>query len=51
MGVGTGYLSGLNKDTHYLDQGALGLNKDTHYVEPGRLVCCKQQSKIVATDL
>jgi hypothetical protein len=29
---------------------ALGLSKDTHYVEPGRLVCCEQQSKIVATE-
>jgi hypothetical protein len=30
---------------------ALGLSKDPHYVDPGRLVCCEQQSKIVATDL
>jgi hypothetical protein len=37
--------------THYVDPGALGLSKDTHNVEPGRLVCCEQQSKIVATEL
>jgi hypothetical protein len=30
---------------------ALGLSKDSHNVNPGKLVCCEQQSKIVATDL
>jgi hypothetical protein len=35
----------LNKETHNR------LNKETHNVEMGTLVCCKQQLKIVATDL
>jgi hypothetical protein len=30
---------------------ALGLSKDTHNVDPGTLVCCEQQSKIVATEV
>ena len=29
---------------------ALGLSKDPHNVDPGTLVCCEQQSKIVATE-